>query len=753
MTFLQTKSLAAKLMLITSAIVAVVMLLSGIVLVKQTRDTVENQIWLLANAEADAIGENITGRVERLAGLARTAANTLGTMHENGTIDRPSMIAALKTNLVTNERLFGSWFAEAPAAFDGRGPDIRNDKALATNSDGEFTPYWTRDPLGAFQLQTFDVNYTEEWYAEATKSANGHISKPYIAQDAPGNPIITSMSFPVRSRGTLIGVAGVDVSLAMLSQEVSAMRPFETGRVMLVSQNGKWLVGPLPSDALADYAATGVPNTVGFVPFERETGEQMLRLEHSVPIPSLSSNWTLLLEIPASAIDRIVMARIQTLVIGCILVMASMIVGLWLAVNRFIRRPLAGIVKDVGHLNTGDYRHAVTGQNHTDETGDVARALEGLRHKLITAVENDEAARHDREAAETERTAREEERMAEVALQKNIVERLGAGLSELSSGNLAFRVREEFPGNYATLKADFNTAMDSLEETLFTVNRSVSVMRGGSSEISSATRDLSQRTEQQAASLEETAAALDELTSQVNASADHATVAANTVAAASGDAEQSGEIVQRAISAMHNIEQSSAEVGRIIGVIDEIAFQTNLLALNAGVEAARAGEAGRGFAVVAQEVRELAQRSAHAAKEIKGLVHASSSQIKEGVGLVTQAGAALENIATQVLQINRVIGQISGSASEQAVGLKEINAAVNQMDQVTQQNAAMVEETTAAGQTLADEAARLSQLVSRFRLAENRQVARTCVPQRHRLAAGNNQARQTAIQDSSWSEF
>nr|WP_206757397.1 methyl-accepting chemotaxis protein [Rhizobium sp. CFBP 8762] len=430
-----------------------------------------------------------------------------------------------------------------------------------------------------------------------------------------------------------------------------------------------------------------------------------------------------------------------------------MLIGLWFAANRFIQRPLAAVLDDVNRLNSGDYTQAVKGQHRTDETGAVASALESFRHKLNVALKGEKAAQLERQAAEAARQAHDEERSTQATLQQRMVETLGAGLSHLSRGDLAFRVQEEFPDSYMRLKTDFNAAMESLEATLSAVNGSVSVMHTGSGEISSATRDLSQRTEQQAASLEETAAALDELTSQVNASADHAKVAANTVAAASGDAEQSGEIVQRAISAMHSIEQSSAEVGRIIGVIDEIAFQTNLLALNAGVEAARAGEAGRGFAVVAQEVRELAQRSAHAAKEIKGLVHASSTQVKEGVGLVTQAGAALQNIATQVLQINRVIGQISGSASEQAVGLKEINSAVNQMDQVTQQNAAMVEETTAAGQTLADEAARLSQLVSRFRLAKNRQIAATSVPQRHRLVAGNTQSRHAAIQDTSWSEF
>ncbi|WP_292052183.1 MULTISPECIES: methyl-accepting chemotaxis protein [unclassified Brevundimonas] len=323
------------------------------------------------------------------------------------------------------------------------------------------------------------------------------------------------------------------------------------------------------------------------------------------------------------------------------------------------------------------------------------------------------------EAAEKARKEADALRAEAEAAQKRVVEVTASSLARLADGDLTTRIHEEFSGDYAQLKTDFNAAMERLEAAMQEVSENVGLMRAGANEISGASDDLSSRTERQASSLQQTAAALDEITVTVKRTADGAQKAHHVVSGAKSDAERSSEVVSDAVTAMGEIESSSDQISRIIGVIDEIAFQTNLLALNAGVEAARAGDAGRGFAVVASEVRALAQRSADAAKEIKTLISSSTQQVKNGVKLVGQTGEVLSDIVNKVSEIAELMNEISASAKEQATTLTEVNSAVNQMDQTTQQNAAMVEQSTAACHHLTSEAEKLTELVSKFKVARS----------------------------------
>ncbi|KAB0536721.1 HAMP domain-containing protein [Xanthomonas cissicola] len=351
------------------------------------------------------------------------------------------------------------------------------------------------------------------------------------------------------------------------------------------------------------------------------------------------------------------------------------------------------------------------------------------------------------------------------------LEQISTLLSALSRGDLTVRMHGEFSGVFAQMRDDANATAEQLADIVGRIKMSSIAINSAAGEIASGNSDLSHRTEQQAANLEETAASMEELTSTVKQNAESARQANQLAIGATGVASQGGEVVSQVVTTMSGIEASSKKIADIISVIDGIAFQTNILALNAAVEAARAGEQGRGFAVVASEVRTLAQRSAGAAKEIKGLIDDSVHKVAEGSALVRKAGATMADIVASVQRVTDIMGEISAASQEQSSGIEQVNQTITQMDETTQQNAALVEEATAAARSMEEQAGHLAEAVSVFKLddsaAQAPQSARVR-PITSRPVAVKSAARpvaraaasasrpatsQAALADGNWQEF
>ncbi|KUR71058.1 hypothetical protein AQZ52_10205 [Novosphingobium fuchskuhlense] len=365
--------------------------------------------------------------------------------------------------------------------------------------------------------------------------------------------------------------------------------------------------------------------------------------------------------------------------------------GIYLMMVRLVAQPVGQITHAIQNLADGRLDSSLQVPNTRDEVGALGRAMRALQDQLARA---------------------ESSKAEQVEL---IVSTLGAALAKFKEGDLSARVTAALEGPFARLKTDFNAMASELEQVIGSVAGTASSVQTGSTEIRAASDDLASRTEQQAASLESAANAMRDVTAKVEQSAQNAGAVRETIVRATDRANAGGDVVKRAVGAMDSIVESSKTITQIIDLIDGIAFQTNLLALNAGVEAARAGEAGRGFAVVANEVRALAQRSAEAARDIKGLISSSAQHVEMGVQLVGETGEALDAIITQVAEIGALVEGIATAAVDQAASISKVNVTMGELDRMTQQNAAMVEESAAASRNLSGQAANLANLVTRFR--------------------------------------
>lgn len=404
---------------------------------------------------------------------------------------------------------------------------------------------------------------------------------------------------------------------------------------------------------------------------------------------------------------------------GSALSLLIFLTGLWL-VRRRALVPLTSIGGYMSRLAAGDYSQDVPFAGRGDEIGEMAGSVETFRSAAMERMRLRQEMEAGRLLSEEARALQERQRMEEAAQLKQVVDSLGAGLRRLAECNISMPLDEKFAAQFDVLREDFNNSIATFQQTLEEVLSKTAQINDSALAMNEAANNLSRRTEQQAAALEQTAASLEQVTSTVKASVDRTSETRDLVRDARSCARKSSAVVSDAIDAMKRIEGASGEIGKIIDVIDQIAFQTNLLALNAGVEAARAGEAGKGFAVVAQEVRDLAQRSAAAAKEINTLIANSRNEVATGVQLVVDTGGALQQIESFVSEIDGKVEAITTASREQAIGLGEISSAVNSIDQMTQKNASMVEETTMISKSLAGDSNLLTAMVGRFQLNRSR---------------------------------
>jgi methyl-accepting chemotaxis protein len=400
-------------------------------------------------------------------------------------------------------------------------------------------------------------------------------------------------------------------------------------------------------------------------------------------------------------------------------------------IGRLVSKPITSLTGVMGELARGHHDVEVQGAERKDEIGEMARAVLVFRDAALEKISLEGQTAEQRKQAEDERrkNARAQARAAEE--QAEVVRSLAEGLARLTEGDLTFRLKDGFTESYKQIRDDFNNTIAQLQETIQAIAIATREVAGTASEISASTTGLSQRTEEQAAGLEEISASMEQISVIVKKNAENAQQASRFAAGTREVADRGGAVVAQAVDAMARIEQSSRKISDIIGVIDEIAQQTNLLALNAAVEAARAGEAGRGFAVVASEVRSLAQRSSQAAKDIKDLITNSSGQVQEGVELVNRAGASLTEIVESIKKVADIVTEIASASGKQSTGIDQVNTALTQMDEVTQQNSALVEQNAAAAKSLEQQSQGMDERVSFFRLDD----APGAGPQRIRQSA------------------
>jgi len=595
----------------------------------------------LAALEARRVADQIEDGLLTARGLAEA----LAAMKSTNQPSRAQADALQRRLLEANPALLGVWTGWEPDAFDGA--DARHVGQPGHDTTGRYLPYWNRGAgsVAVEPLLDYDKPGPGDYYQLPKTRGQETLIEPYVYKVAGKDTLITSVVVPIKIDGRFVGVAGVDLALADIAQQLAAIKPYDTGRASLLSQAGQYL-GDTDPARIGQPAKDLPPELVQAIrqgqPFQRAvrdtaTGEAMTELYVPVTLGRTGTPWSFRLSLPDERMLAEVRQERWTAAGLAVLVLAVLSAALALLLDRLVLRPLGG------------------------------------------------------EPAEAAALAR-----------------------SVAAGDLSTRVALR-PGDQHSLMATLVAMQQQLGQLVTGVRASAESVASASSQIAQGNQHLSDRTEQQAGALQQTTAEMTQLSRDAGLGAEHARAADAVATEAAAVARQGGTAVGEVVDTMQRIQAGSQRIASIIGTIDGIAFQTNILALNAAVEAARAGEQGRGFAVVASEVRTLAQRSAAAAREIKGLIGDSVDQVAQGAAQADRAGQTMREVLDSIGRVTQLVGEISHTNLAQSSSIQRLTQALSGIDDATQQNSALVEESSAAAQALREQAQGLVETVAVFR--------------------------------------
>ena len=733
-----------------------------------------------------------TGQMGGIISLARGVAASVEGAISQGSVDRDLLGRLMTGATASRPALAGMTLVFAANALDGN--DAGNIGHQYSDATGRFVPYFTNQD-GKVVVENLDMSSETDnasWYNLPMAEDRTVLTPPYTYAINGVDVLMTTVSVVVHKGGKPAGIVTADLALNTIASVISQLKPFEVGNVSLVSSDGQWVANPDPAlvgTMLPDEIKAAVMDTARLgqgLYYADANGVQQFVVTAPLSFEGLTDQWIMVMDVPAATIFAGVDQMRNMALVAAAALLAVVLALVWLGAG-VLAKPIRKMTGIMNGLADGNYDVAVPYGENRDEIGAMARAVEifrqnGLkvsqmteaeaariiadqenRQKMMTelqgafgqvvdaAIAGDFSRRVETEFPDPELNGLASSVNSLVATVDRGLDETGRVLTALANTDLTHRMDGNYQGAFARLKADTNAVADKLSEVVTQLRTTSRTLKTATGEILSGANDLSERTTKQAATIEQTSAAMEQLASTVLQNARRAKDASVNAGEVTRTAEEGGQVMAKANAAMTAIEASSGKISNIIGLIDDIAFQTNLLALNASVEAARAGDAGKGFAVVAVEVRRLAQSAAQASSEIKVLIEASAEEVKNGSRLVGQAAEKLLDILSGAQESSVLIDSIAAANKEQSSSLDEVSVAVRAMDEMTQHNAALVEETNAAIEQTEAQASELDSIVEVFKIddavSEPALVPAKARPQRVLRTSGS------AAIAQDWNEF